>query len=316
MQLIVSELRPEALRQTLRAFDLRSPVYTVGRSLLALAQISILLFTPYTHLMQTVLGQGDGPRCGGVRAASIYCLGASAPAWVPTVLMLSVLALVAFGVFPVFVAPFHAWVSFSMAASFTVPDGGDQVAAALSLLLIAVAFGDNRKSIFSRSAAPLPEWRKQVALAGTMFVRIQMATIYFSSAVGKMFAEYWMNGTEEYYVIRDSYFGASGFIAAIMRFLTESAVTTVALTWGSVLAELAIGVLILCGPRARLSALALASLLHGAIAATIGLWSFSLIMIAGVLLASSPVTPEERANLPRFRRAPIGVGSEERAPIG
>ncbi|MDQ0540900.1 antimicrobial peptide system SdpB family protein [Curtobacterium flaccumfaciens] len=319
MQLIFGELRPAVLRRTIDAFEIRKRQVWLGRSLIAVAQLSVILLTPYSALMQTLLGQAQAPTCPGIKQASIYCITKSAPHWVPTTLMTMVLLAVIFGVLPPLLSVLHAWVSFSIAVSIALPDGGDSAAVVFALLIIAISVGDNRRWIGQRQPASLPSWRRQVALAGLMMLRVQVAALYFDSAVGKVWATHWANGTEEYYVLRDPYFGASGFVGQVAEWMTRSALVTVSMSWGAMIIELTIAVLILCGPRARSFAVLADLFLHGFIILTIGLWSFGLIMIGAVVIAATPVTPRERSQdfwargisrrqLPR-RRAPQTAGA-------
>lgn len=293
MQLIFGELRPAMLRRTIDAFEIRRRQVWLGRSLIAGGQLSVILLTPYSALMQTLLGQAQAPTCPGIKQVSIYCVTNGAPHWVPTTLMTVVLLAVVFGVLPPLVSVLHAWVSFSIAVSISLPDGGDSAAVVFALLIIAISVGDNRRWIGEQQPAPLPSWRRQVALAGLMMLRVQVAALYLDSAVGKVWATHWANGTEEYYVLRDPYFGASGFVGQVAEWMTRSALVTVSMSWGAMIIEITVAVLILCGPRARSFAVIADLFLHGFIILTIGLWSFGLIMIGAVVVAATPVTPRE-----------------------
>jgi antimicrobial peptide system SdpB family protein len=293
VQLIFAEVVGPRLRRTVRAFDVQTLTFSTFRATLALAQLITLVTTPYDALMQTLVGSGAGPICDGLRRASTYCIGRSLPEELVTTVMVLILVCVAVGLLPTAMAILHAWVAFSIAASISLPDGGDQVAAVCALLLISVSVADRRPWALA-SPRVAASWRRQVALAGSMVMRVQIATIYFNAAIAKLFAPDWVNGTAEYYVLRDPFFGASGPLAPVLEAATTNAAVTVAVTWGAVLTELAIGVLILCGPRSRSLAMALCVALHGSIIITMGLWSFGLIMIGSVGIAAMPYTPHER----------------------
>jgi antimicrobial peptide system SdpB family protein len=296
MQLIFGELRRAHLSHTIDSFDLRFRRFTTLRAVFALAQLSVIAFTPYDALMQTV-GDRDGPNCEGLRVASAYCFitPGSMPGWVATSVIAIVLLLVVAGVAPTWTALPHAWASFSIASTISLPDGGDQAAAVFSILLIAASVGDDRRWAWSQTVSPVSSTRRQVSLAGLMCMRVQVAAIYLNAAIAKLFETDWTNGTAEFYILRDPFFGASGPIGDLMRGLSDSAVVTVGMTWGAIVVELCIAVLILCGPTSRSIAFGLSIALHGAIIATIGLWSFGLVMIAAVGIAATPVTAQERA---------------------
>ncbi|MCT9620340.1 HTTM domain-containing protein [Curtobacterium sp. C2H10] len=164
-----------------------------------------------------------------------------------------------------------------------------------TLLLVTVSFADRRRWLLGPPRT-VASWRRQVALGGLMVMRVQVTAIYLNAAIAKLFAPEWVNGTAEYYVLRDPFFGASGPLAPVLRAATTLPAVTVGVTWGAVIAEIAIGVLILCGPRSRSIALVLCVVLHGAIIITMGLWSFGLIMIAIVGIAAMPYTPHEQTH--------------------
>lgn len=103
-----------------------------------------------------------------------------------------------------------------------------------------------------------------------------------------------MNGTAEYYVARDPYFGASSAIGNVLHLMMTNVFVAVVPSWGAIICEIVIAVLILCGPQSRGLAFVLGCVLHGAIILTIGLWIFGLVMIAIVGLASMPCTERER----------------------
>lgn len=293
MQLIFAEVSGPRLRRTIRGFDLQTLRFSGFRGTLALAQLTILAATPYDALMQTLVGNGAGPVCDGLRNVSTYCLGRSLPDGLVTSAMVMILIGVAAGVAPSIMAILHAWVAFSIAGSISLPDGGDQAAAVCTLLLITVSLADQRRWLLG-PPGNVAKWRRQVALAGLMVLRVQVAAIYFNAAIAKLFAPEWVNGTAEYYVLRDPFFGASGPLAPALQAATTLPVVTVGATWGAVIVEIMIGVLILCGARSRSIALVLCAALHGAIIITMGLWSFGLIMIAIVGIATMPYTPHEQ----------------------
>lgn len=145
-----------------------------------------------------------------------------------------------------------------------------------------------------------------------MALRVQVAMIYFDSAIGKVFAADWVTGTTEYYLIRDPYFGAWGPVGTLLRFLSENALITVTMTWGAMVLETLIAVFIPCGPRARKFALLGCVALHGMIVLSIGLWSFGLIMIGGVTIASMGAKPAERRRAQLRQPTAASIASEPR----
>ena len=103
-----------------------------------------------------------------------------------------------------------------------------------------------------------------------------------------------MNGSAMYYVVRDPSFGASGPVGYVMREITFLPVGVAAVTWGSMVLEVLIAVLLLRGSRHRGVALALSIALHVGILVSIGLWSFALVMV-GAMIVAAGIWPRRRA---------------------
>jgi antimicrobial peptide system SdpB family protein len=111
--------------------------------------------------------------------------------------------------------------------------------------------------------------------------------IYLQSAVAKLFVEDWVNGSAEFYIVRDPMFGASGFLRDVLIGATSIPLIVAAATWGPIIAELAIGMLILGPSRWRRLGLRMVLALHIGIVVTMGLWSFAVTMIGGVVVAAA-----------------------------
>ena len=109
-----------------------------------------------------------------------------------------VLLLVISGWRPRWTALPHWWVSYSFAASASVIDGGDLVAATLSLLLLPVALTDRRvwhwRGIGDGGIAA-----SVAAQTGLLLIRVQVSVIYLFAALLKLPSETWANGTALYY---------------------------------------------------------------------------------------------------------------------
>ena len=289
MSLLTGELRKPSLARTLSEFDPRLLSFGVGRSLIALAQFSTIVFTSPEALFQSVLGQGDAPACVSVNVVSLFCIGDDAiPLWLRQTLVAAMLVLVASGYRPRYTVILHAWIAFSIAGSIALPDGGDQAARVICILLIPIGLADNRVWHWSRPSLQRPNPRMNaVSLAGMVALRLQIAIIYFQSGVAKLFVDDWANGSAEYYIVRDPMFGAAGSIKTALEALTSNPAILAGATWGPIVAEVAIATLIL-GPESwRRWSLRVVVALHVGIILTMGLWSFGATMIGGVAIAAA-----------------------------
>ena len=110
-------------------FSAESRVVGVGRSLIALAQISVLVFTPAAYLFVPVGGEAISIDCRSLpQQASAYCLVDSSQRQLMTWVLLVLLLVVASGLLPRVTPLVHFWVSLSINSSISLPDGGEVVA--------------------------------------------------------------------------------------------------------------------------------------------------------------------------------------------
>jgi antimicrobial peptide system SdpB family protein len=276
-------------------------VYGLSRTILALATGATLTSTRSIALFHA----GESvPYCAGPARIGFFCLLSNhleIARWLAVV----ILAVVASGWRPRVTGLLHWWVSYSLQASAVLVDGGDQVTAVLTLFLLPVALTDARRwhweEVTSEPSRGREVLQRLVALSALLMVRLQVAGIYFHSAVAKLSVEEWANGTALYYWFSHPEFGAPpGRLRLLMPLLTNG--TTVALmTWGAIVLELFLFTALVMPKRAWPYFLVLGIAFHGAIAAIHGLISFGLAMTAALILYLRPV--EEPFSLPRFVRS-------------
>ncbi|MEU7163999.1 sporulation-delaying protein SdpB family protein [Streptomyces morookaense] len=278
--------------------DMRSRWFGAGRTVIAVAQLGFLLLTPMKALLVPVVGMGDYPHCNSVRAASALCLGSSGAAheaqrW----LLVVIVAVAASGYRPRWTVIPHAWATYSIAVSIAVPDGGESVAMIMCFLMIPIGLADDRTWHWQQPARePAPSWRT-ITFVAFLAVRVQIAYLYLDSAISKFGVADWANGTAEYYFLRDNMFGVAKPWDGLFLALSKNALVVVALTWGALVIEIAIGICVLASDRWRKAGLAMDIVLHGSIILTMGLWSFAMVMIGSAVVCA---TPESRATpLPR-----------------
>ncbi|MEU9101900.1 HTTM domain-containing protein [Streptomyces sp. NPDC048361] len=116
------------------------------------------------------------------------------------------------------------------------------------------------------------------AFAAFWALRIQLVILYAQSGISKFGVPDRLNGSAEYYILRDPIFGAAEPFKGPVLWLSEHGPTLALLAWGGIIIELVIAAFLLGPERWRKVAFVLDVLLHASIIATIGLWSFSLIM--------------------------------------
>lgn len=284
-------------------------VYGVSRTLLAAGTILTLVSNRPSTLFRSIGPHLGAPLCEGHRGISFFCVmpsGALEPArWI----CVAALVVVASGWRPRITALLHWWLTFSLQASATVVDGGDQIAAVLTLLLLPIALTDGRRwhwegrdrldgTVESRGEGVA----RLFALSASVAIRVQVAGIYFHAAVGKFGVQDWQNGTALYYWTTNPVFGAPPWLLSVVLPLFNNAVVLCFATWGVMVFEFFLASGLFMAGNIRRVALPLGIFFHCAIAITHGLVSFGFAMCAALVLYLYPIEDEFVA--PRW----LGVG--------
>lgn len=259
----------------------------VARSMLALSTLLTLVFTPSGQLFFRSVNYPEGTTCDSTfSSVSLFCVWNGDQQWLSYAVALVVLALVISGVAPAATAIPHWWVAWSFNRTSPIPDGGDQVVAVLTLLLVPLLVCDRRwnhwKPDYTYPSRMLVV--KIVAYSSLVLIWVQAAAIYFHAAVGKFAVEEWANGTVLWYWFQDPTFSPPEPLLSLMVGIVGSPVGSAALGYGTLAVELALAFALVAGRRYRLLMLPLGVGFHLAIAVCFGLWSFSLAMTGLLLL--------------------------------
>ena len=268
-------------------FDHRNLWFAAGRSLLALATLTEIVFTSPKALFVPVAGTG-GPYCRLGEYVSIYCLGNPAGHLeLKQIAVAAILVAVVIGYRPRYLAIPYLWATFSVSTSITLPDGGDSIALICVILLTPLCLIDTRRWIWSIPSSRMPIDSRAIGIVSLWALRIQFAFIYADSAITKIGVADWANGSAFYYFVRDKMFGTTGPLSSFLHWSSAIPLGCIAATWGTIAIELVIAIFILGGPRLRRIALYSTVVLHIAIYLTLGLFSFSLVMTAGAVLVAN-----------------------------
>jgi antimicrobial peptide system SdpB family protein len=270
-------------------------VYGCARTLLALGTVGTLLANPPAVLFRPAAGLPEVPFCSGPPAIGVFCVLGDQHLEVARWLSIALLLVVASGWRPRLTGVLHWWIAFSLQASAITIDGGDQVTAVLTALLIPVTLTDPRNWHWRISPFPADIGTgtsylacRLVALASFVVIRLQVAVIYFHAAVGKMSVAEWVDGTALYYWWTDPAFGLRGWLKAAMTGVLSGPGVGL-LTWGVVILELVLAMALVMPKPAWKPLLAIGMLFHIVIALTMGLTSFGFAMFAALLLYLRPV---------------------------
>ncbi|WP_016909596.1 sporulation-delaying protein SdpB family protein [Streptomyces xiaopingdaonensis] len=280
-----------------KTFDLPVPwgnCLGLARTLIALGTAATLVFSETDSLFGLLVNRGQAPYCDGVRAASVFCVapdgGLEAARWI----CVAVCLLAASGWRPRFTCIPHWYVAASLYNSISIPDGGDQAASVLALLLIPVGLTDPRRWHWQptqRAGEPSRgrAWSVAVGAVFTFAVQLQVAGVYFQASVAKLSHQEWADGTALYYWGNDLAFGAPSWFAPFVHLLTSAPLTVALLTWVPLFIEFGLFLCLFLPLRARPWLLAAGFLLHLCIALMMGLWSFAFVMWGALLVLCNPI---------------------------
>jgi antimicrobial peptide system SdpB family protein len=262
----------------------------VARTVLALATLGTLLATPPGVLMSPLVGSTRPPVCIGITAASIWCRLPQGHLELARWLSIAVLALTASGWRPRFTAIPHWWIAWSLFASASVTDGGDQATAVLALLLIPVTVCDSRKWHWAAAdPAAGGTVSRLVSSVAMVLIKVQLAGLYLDAGIAKLGVVDWANGTAMFYWFHSVLFGPPPWLTPLTGAITGTSIGVASITWGSIALEVLLGIALLLPARTRPYLLAAGLAFHDGIAATMGLISFDGAMTAGLLLYLLPL---------------------------
>ncbi len=210
-------------------------------------------------------------------------------------LLVGILLVIAAGLLGRLGAILHWWIAHSLAVSLLLVEGGEQLAANLTLLLIPLIF--LRTGVGPLETAHVPaKW--SVQRVAWVAIRVQMAVVYFQAATAKLEISQWVDGTAMYYWLQNPMFGAPATVKGLLLFVFSSPVG-VFITWAILALEILLFMALVIDPKWWKIVLIVGLALHAGIAVMHGLVTFSLVMAAGLLLyLSDPWQGQIRVRVP------------------
>lgn len=263
--------------------------FGIGRSLVALGILITLSIDGTDVLFAPDESRFPLGRCGtgGILDSAFFCVfGFETGRWLGILIAL----LVVLGITPALTAIPFAYVAWSLQATIAIPEGGDQLASNLAMIMVPLSLLDWRLTQWNTPHKLLTHrfhagpFASSVRVTCMVLLWLQMSIVYFFAAVEKFPVEEWKEGTAMYYWATDPNFGATGFRLVILEFLTTNPFFVVALTWGTLLLELLLAAGWMATPKVKKWLLIAGIVFHGGIAVFMGLISFVLIMFGGLML--------------------------------
>ncbi len=270
-------------------------VYGLARSLVATGLALTLIFSSPDVLFSYRLDTGLAPYCGGMRSTLAFCLTGRENLWLVQALCVGVLIIVAIGWRPRWMCIPHWYVHFSFLMALSSPDGGDQIAAILTFLIIPIALTDPRKWHWLNPPSGtqfVTTNRKALIAVAVVFlacIKIQASVIYFQAGVAKLSHGEWADGTAFYYWSSDPTFGVAGWAREIIEWLLQFPPVLVSFAWLPVALEILLGFSLFMKSALRRYLPPMAIGLHLFIAVLMGLWSFAFTMWAMDLILLYPI---------------------------
>lgn len=274
------------LRDLFAALRRADPI-GVARSVLALGSLSTLLLSNEQALFLTFLPNAAASRCVGVGQAGLFCVSETATGTRTLATVVAVVTLVAVlsGYAPRVLAIPHFYVAWSVAQNIVLVEGGDQVNAAMTMLLIPWLLTSPRGNAYSRQKRYLERLQENAfAYGAAELIRVQLSVVYAIAAIAKFAVPQWSDGTAFWYWLQMPTFGLPPDIFALLAPLLERPFIMIPATFAVLVFELSlVGAIWTRGrvPRLLLDA---GIVFHAGIAVVLGLWSFGITMAGALLL--------------------------------
>ncbi|GLZ77476.1 hypothetical protein Afil01_22830 [Actinorhabdospora filicis] len=267
-------------------FDPRTTPMALGRSGLGLASLILLLANPDHVLFAPTPRAPSGISCSGPGSVALWCLSEAAAVSpvVPRSIAVVVLVLVVVGYRPRWTAVPHWYVAFSLATGLSMPNGGENVVQVVSMLLVPICLSDDRAWHWVSPSTPLPGRARGAAYAAFLGLRAQTSIIYLSTAISKLTNADWRSGTAMTVIVHDPMLGFPQAVTSRLESLSWWPMLAAVITWGTVLAEGAIALLLWGTRRSRLVAFGAGTGLHLGILALMGIAGFELAMLSLLIL--------------------------------
>ena len=268
------------------------------RSLLALSTLLVILLNPLDILFHTGLGVPNIPSCSDTLLSSInfFCLF-SGNLFLAKVVSATILLFIISGYFPKITGVLHWWIALSVNTGLIIVDGGAQVASALTFLIIPLTLTDNRINHWHKSIKKNNEYYRIIAYLTIQVLKIQIVFIYLDSAISKLFAHNWTEGTALYYFINDPISGASGTRLYLLNSFFNFPLLLVISTYAIIFFELLLVISIFTTNTNIKYKLFISGLLfHILIFLIFGIFTFVIAMFSALIILLIPIENDLKTN--------------------
>lgn len=265
----------------------RSDPVGVARAILAIASLSTLLLTPAPALFLQFLPSAVDGRCVGISRFALFCTTRSLGGSYEIAVGIAAIVLVAVlsGYAPRVLAVPHFYIAWSISQNVALVEGGDQVNAAVTMLMIPWLLVNSKHNAYSRADPYRPQvLTNAFAYGSALLIRVQLTLIYAIAALAKMGVPQWADGSALWYWLQVPTFGLPPHLFAAIAPILEQPIVTVSGTYGVMVFELALAASIWVDARWARYVLIGGIVFHAGIALVLGLWSFGISMTAVLLI--------------------------------
>lgn len=259
----------------------------VARGVLALGSLSTLLLTDQRALFLTFLPNAAPARCVGIGQFGLFCVSEAATGsrLVGALLAIVVLLAVVSGYAPRVLAVPHFYVAWSISQNVVLVEGGDQVNAVMTMLLIPWLLTLPRGNAYSPRMPYLRVLRENAfAYGAAELIRVQLALVYAIAALAKFAVPQWSDGTAFWYWLQVPTFGLPPDVFAAVAPVLQHPIVMIPATYAVLVFELSLVGAIWTRGRLSRQLLVTGIGFHAAIAIVLGLWSFGITMAGALLL--------------------------------
>jgi len=258
----------------------------LARSLLALCMLLTLLCNSIYDLFPGYHFADNQRLAHGIERINLFYLFSYKHILIPYLFSIAVLVAVISGYFPRITALLHAWVAYSIYYSLLIIEGGDQITAILTLLLLPACLTDNRRNHWQRRNQHIisNDVLRFFVRTSLIFLRAQMALLYLDAGVEKLKVNEWADGTAVYYWFNHNIFGAPGWMRWLLGGAFSNPYFVTAVTLGVIVLEISLFTGLFVRQRQRYLLFAFAFPFHFLIFLTHGLATFWMGMTGGLIL--------------------------------
>jgi antimicrobial peptide system SdpB family protein len=228
--------------------SLHGPLLGLARSVLAFSLLLTLVFTNAQGLFATGLNPVSNEALFPLEKINFFRLfQPDTIVWAKWI-AIAILLLIISGILPQLTCFLHWYLAYSFVNASLDIEGGDQICANMSLLLIPICIFDNRINHWHQRKSQSTAIRQLINLfCNNWFwlIRLQVLVIYLHSATGKFVVDEWLNGTALYYWFNHPMFGMQPWLEPLVNPLVLNPYMAFVLTWGVMIFELYLAAAIL-----------------------------------------------------------------------